>query len=261
MIELTRPLISLDVETHAFVSPEQSRIVELGFKVIYPKDGEDQKPPKRYVTYIKSDLMISEEAEKKHGISNEKIAHAPTFKQLAENLAKGFKDCDYCGYNINFDIKVLKAEFQRNGIRWSTAGAYLLDPLQLWRVMSPRTLSHAVREFLGREPTEAHRALGDAEDTLDVAMAQIERWALPHDLQKLHELCFDANNVDPDGKFIWLNGVAVCNFGKHGQSKTPLMLMPTAYRQWMLGYGDFSIEVKILVENSLKGIVPIKESR
>lgn len=252
LITLERPLIALDVETHDLCPPEQAYIVELGFVKISPGVPE----PKKWVTYIKPDLPITKEATHVHGITNELVASAPRFNQLAANLNKGFSGSDFCGYNIRFDLRVLQTDMARAGINWSSKDVRMLDALQLWRVAMPRTLSHAVEEFLKRKPTEAHRALGDAEDALAVAEAQLRRFQqLPRDIQLLHDLCFSSNNVDPDGKFIWKDGVVVCNFGKW--SKTPLAQLPKSYCEWIVK-SDFTPDVKELVQNALNGILPVK---
>jgi len=276
ILTLTRPLVALDVETHDKVEPEKARIVELGFKVIY----HDEREPKRWVSYIKPDMVISEGAIEVHGITNEFVMGCslcgiaidnhpilddhtfepwPTFKSLAHNLAYGFTGCDFCGYHVRYDIRVIAAEMQRAGVEWSQGDARLLDGMHLWRIVQPRTLGDAVRAFLGREPTEAHRALGDAEDALDVALAMIERYPdrLPPDLQKLYELCFDTNNIDPDGKFIWVDGEAAFSFGKWKNTK--LHHVPKDYLQWMVDKGDFSIDVKRIVWNALNGVYPVKQ--
>lgn len=252
ILELTRPLVCLDVETHDKGSPEQVRIVELGFKKLYV----DGREPYRYVSFVDPGVPITAGATEVHHITDDMVVNAPQFNQLAPSLLKGFRDCDYCGYNVRFDLRVIAAEFLRVGIEWSPGDAKLLDSMHLWRVGQPRTLSDAVREFLKREPTEAHRALGDAEDALDVALAQLERFQLPHTIAELHALCYDDNHVDSEGKFVWINGEVACNFGRH--RRTLLKSMPVEYLDWMVRKGDFSTEVKKLVANALSGVYPTK---
>jgi len=276
ILTLDRPLIALDLETNGLGTPEQMRIVEIGFHIEY----HDGREPKRCVSLINPGVSIALEAIKVHGISNEKIQSCqrcgyladlhqqgnlltsgcegfkpvPTFAQIAPNLAKGFTDCDFAGYNVRFDLRVLVAEFARVGVECDLSGARLLDAFHLWRIGYPRTLSDAVREFLHREPTEAHRALGDAEDALEVSLAQVVRFNLPRNVSQLHDLCFDSSRVDPEGRFIWnSSGEIICNFGAH--VKKPLKAMPTEYLEWMLK-GDFSGDVKRLVKNALNNVYP-----
>lgn len=251
ILNLTRPLVAMDVETHAFVQPEEAMIVELGFIMLYP----DGREPLKWKSLIKPLNPITDEAKEKHGITNDMVKDAPPFApNIARNLAHGFKDCDYCGYNIRFDLRVLTAEMKRAGFDWSIGDAALIDPLRIWSVASPRSLSDAVREFLKREPTEAHRAFGDAEDALNVALAQLERWDhLPRDTRGLHALCFEGF-VDLSGKFVRVNGDVTCNFGAHRNVK--LKDMPRGYLQWLEskdGPDGFPPDVRAIATNALHG--------
>lgn len=258
MLTLTRPLVAFDVETHAKVPPEEARIVEIGFYMLFP----DDRPPKEWGSFVRPDLLIAPDTEAIHGISNAMVAGAPYFRQLAPSLAKGFTDCDFCGHNIKFDIRVLTAEMNRAGVPWTKGDARLLDSLRLWQLAEPRTLTDAVRRFLKREPSGAHRASTDAKDALEVAFAQLEEFTqLPQNLAQLHDQCFAGEKefLDPDGKIVWYNGEAVLNFGKHGQTKTPLAKVPRSYLEWILT-GSFSPEVKRICENALNGVFPRREA-
>ena len=59
-------------------------------------------------------------------------------------------------------------------------------------LMGPRNLTAAVRHYCGRELTGAHSADADAEGTLDVLLAQLERYPdLPRDVPGLHQFCYE----------------------------------------------------------------------
>lgn len=288
ILPITRNLIVLDVETSDFEPPEKTRIIELGFHIEYP----DGREPFEYQTFFNPGVMISEEATAKHHITNQMIMGCrkcgklpeehipvelmpeiseeekgcegyrswPKFEHLAENFAKGFADCDYCAYSGRFDLRCVGSEMARAGVPWSVGDARLVDPLHLWRLQEPRTLEDAVEKFLHRKPSGAHRALHDVRDTFEVMQAQLIKWpGLPRDAAQLHDLCFDKDNVDPDGKFRWVDGVVTCNFGKH--KFLTLEKMPRQYRQWMVDSGDFSAETKALVRDSLLGVYPTQPVR
>lgn len=251
-LKLVRPLVSLDVETHAKVTPEQAHICEIGFHIEYP----DGRPPKVEGGLIRPPVAIAPDATEVHHITNEDVAQSPLFKDVAMNLARWFSDCDFAGYNVKFDLRVIAAEMARAGVKWSYEKAFLVDGLRLWQVKRPRTLSDAVREFLAREPAEAHRALGDAEDALAVALALAERFDLPTSVAELHELCFakDPGFVDQSGKIVWANGQAVINFGKH--KGVALQVMSRNYLEWMLG-SDFPEDTKTIIRGALNGQAPV----
>lgn len=281
LLTLDRPLLVPDVETHAYGRPETLRITELGFLVIYP----DDRPPVTWSSLVDPLLPITAEATTTHGITDAMVQSCkvcgltptvhtdqydhpfspfPTFAQLAPRLVKGFSDCDFCGYNVRFDLSVLTAEFARVEVPWSTKGARLLDAHRLWSLASPRRLEDAVRDFLRREPTTAHRAAGDAQDAWDVTLAILTRFdQLPRDLQALHDISFpkDAHAVDADSKFVWTDaGEVLCNFGgKSGHKGKLLCDMPTGYLEWMLKpQNNFSDEVKLLVVDALRGVYPVR---
>lgn len=256
VLQLTRPLIAVDVETHDIGTPETLRVVELGFHIEYP----DGREPKTWCKLFNPGRPIAPGATNTHGISDADVEEALRFEQIASNLAKGFTDCDFCGYNIQFDMRVIQGEMVRAGVRWSYTDAHLFDPLKLWQLARRRTLSDAVEEFLGRPPTSAHRALGDAQDALEVGIAMLQRFndLLPRDIKKLHQLAFDPQKdcLDPDGKFKWRNGTAVITFGKFRD--TPLQKIDRGYLEWICR-GEFNDVAKLIARNALAGKYPSRE--
>lgn len=245
LFTLDRPLIALDLEANSFLPPEQARIVEIGFKILYP-----DKEAKTWNTLVNPGVPITQEATDKHGITDEHVKDKPTFAQLAGNLAKGFTGADFLGYSIRYDIRVLRAEMEREGVQFSIQGARLLDPLRLWQTIEPRNLDAARTRFLHRDAIQSHRALEDASDALDILFAQLEQHpTLPRDVQLLHDLCFDKDNVDPDGRFRYVDGEIVCQFGKH--KGTVIHMIPKGYLSWIVDKSDMSAEVKQLAREAM----------
>lgn len=256
ILTLDRPLAIPDVETHAIVPPEQARIIELGFRIVYPGDRED----KIFGSLVNPGVPIAPEATAVHNITDEMVATAPTFRQFAKGLLEHFTGCDFSGYNVRFDLRVIMGEMARHGFDWSIVGARIIDPLRLWQLAQPRSLTDAVREFCGREPSNAHRAETDANDAYDVLCAQLQRFpedVLPRSFDKLHELSF-GDNVDLDGKFRWKNGDVICTFGKHnGVSLVRIAQVDRRYLTWLCD-ADFSSDVKRIANDALVGIFPQK---
>lgn len=254
MLQLTRNLIVFDTEWHDIKEPEEAYIVEIGFLVINPKNEIERE----FNQFLCPPVAITKEATAVHGITNEMVEGKPRFKQVAEFYAKGFSNCDFCGYNIRADIRILSAEMHRSGIQWSAEKAQLWDPYKIWGKQKPRTLTDAVREFLNRDPSGAHRAVTDAKDAYEVGMAQLQKWPeIPRELSKIHDLCFDKDALDPEKRFIWIDGVIVCNFGKY-KSKA-LKWIADKDRQYLEKFilgSNFTWEVKNLVRNALEGIYP-----
>ncbi|CAB4189776.1 DnaQ DNA polymerase III, epsilon subunit and related 3'-5' exonucleases [uncultured Caudovirales phage] len=255
MLTLERPLIALDVETHMKGGPDVGRICEIGFIQMFP----DGREPKRWRSFINPGVPIDVGATAVHGIVDADVADAPTFKMLADNLHKGFTGVDFAGYNVKFDLRVIQAEFARCGIQWDFSEVHLMDSLRMWQVANPRSLSDATIAWLGREPGKAHRALEDAEDAHAVGLAilKTEAFSSASTVRDIHEICFPPNpdHLDPDGKIIWIDGVACLSFGKHANIQ--LVNVPKGYLSWM-STGDFSAPVKNIVLEALMGRFPTK---
>jgi len=247
MIKLERPLVSIDVETHSLVEP---RIVEIGLRVDYP----DGREPKEWCQLINPGVPIEAGAMGVHGIKDEDVADKPQFSHWAKNLAVGLSNCDFCGQNVRFDLGVITAEMKRAGVAWSYEGAKILDTGRLKQIVQPRRLADLVREYLGREPSDAHRALGDAKDALEVAMAMIEKYPeiLPADIGKLHDLCFPRaeNWVDSTGKIILVDGKPALGFGKH--KGRLLSAIDKGYLEWICK-NDFPSDTKQIIQEAIGG--------
>lgn len=277
LLTLSRPLIVLDLETTGLRDTED-RIIEIAHQVHRP-DGSIAE----WRSYIDPGMAIPEASIKVHGITDAMIkrcqrcqrtkdAHdldeatnevgsrcegfrpAPTFRQAAQNLARGYSDCDFAGKNVRFDLGFLAAEFRRNGVPWGYTGACVLDADRLEALAKPRHLSNLYKEYIGRELVDAHSALADVKATTEVIAAQLERHAaaLPRDLRRLHELSWPGW-VDSEGKIRMRDGEAVIQFGKH--KGRPMRAVPRDYWHWILK-SDFSDEFKALAEGAVKGRYP-----
>lgn len=254
MWTLIRPLVWLDVETHDKKPPEESYVCELGFEMMRP-DGST----KIWESYIKPPVPVAQSAIDVHGITNEQLADAKPFAHYAKNLAFGFSNCDFGGYNVKFDLRCIQTEMNRNGVKWSYEEAYLVDPLRMWQVKRPRSLSDAVREHLKREPSNAHRALADAQDAKDVGLAMLSIYELPVTPRELHELCFPPNpdSLDPDDKIVWnAQNDACINFGKYKDRPLAVIVpLDRRYFEWIVS-ANFSPKVKAIVQDALDGQFP-----
>jgi DNA polymerase III epsilon subunit-like protein len=187
----------------------------------------------------------------------------PTFSQMAKNLARGMTDCDFCGYNVTFDLRCIAAGMKRAGLTWTYEGAHLLDPLRLWQKMCPRTNSDFVREYAGREPGDAHRALIDIQNTVDGFLGFHKRHQLPATIKEIVTLVAEPGQIDTDRKFVWRGDVPTCNFGKwNGTALTDVKnnLAFRGYLEWMVRAGNFEPSTIAVVKEALVGRFPEKPS-
>ena len=138
MLQLIRPLAIIDLETTG-INLGTDRIVEIAIVKILP-DGKKQVKRK----LINPEIPISAGSTDIHGITNEMLKDAPTFRQVGNELKQFLDNCDLAGYNSNrFDIPMLVEEFLRAGMEFEGKGRKLLDVQKIFHMMEQRTLSAA----------------------------------------------------------------------------------------------------------------------
>ena len=116
-LSLKRPIIFFDLETTG-TDHAKDRIVEMALVKLLPDGKKDN-----YIKRINPTIPISAEATSIHGITNEDVKDAPTFKQIAHHLYDWMKGCDLGGYNSSkFDIPLLAEEFLRAGVEFEMKG-------------------------------------------------------------------------------------------------------------------------------------------
>ena len=253
-LKLDRPLAFIDVETTG-ISPYTDRIVELSILKIHP-DGTEEYHSRR----INPGIPIPPEATAVHGITDEDVANEPEFGRYAKGIRNFLEGCDIAGFNvIKFDLPCLETELARVGVEFSRKGQRLVDSLVIYHQRDPRNLEAAYQKYCSREMGNAHRAEEDAKASAEVLDGQLEMYQdLPRDVAGLCVLCYkvEENFIDAEGKFIWSEGEAVCNFGKHkGQLLREIAADYPDYLEWITR-GDFSFEVKEIAMKALEGEFP-----
>ena len=270
MMELIkeRPLVFFDLEATG-VNILNDRIVEISVVKIFP-DGRREVKTRR----INPEMHIPEEASAMHGIYDKDVANEPTFRAISKNFFIYLEDCDLGGYNITkFDIPMLTREFSRAGLTFTTANRRIIDAYNIFCRMEPRNLSAAYKFFCGKDMKDAHSAEADTLATVEIFEGEIKRYSqmaredYPEDIEKwpetldeFHTFCNQRmiDSIDPDGRFKWKNGEAVVAFGKNaGTSLRRIAIDNPDFLRWILR-SDFSVEVKNIASDALKGIFPEK---
>jgi DNA polymerase-3 subunit epsilon len=240
MLQLTRPLAIIDLETTG-INFGTDRIVEIAIVKIMP-DGKQQVKRK----LLNPEMPISAGSVDIHGITNEMVKDAPTFKQVANELKQYLENCDLAGYNSNrFDIPMLAEEFLRIGMEFESKGRRLLDVQKIFHMMEQRTLSAAYRFYCNKELEGAHGAEADATATWEVLVAQVGKYPqLGTNIETILKCIGEEQTVDFARRFIMENGVEVFNFGKHkGRSVAEILKAEPQYYDWMMK-GDFPLHTK-----------------
>lgn len=251
-----------DLETTG-VHVAVDNIVEIAILKVMP-DGSEQVYNKK----VNPGRPIPPESSMFHGIYDEDIKDAPTFKDLAEEVALFLEDADLAGYNSNkFDVPMLMEEFLRAGVNFSLEGRSFIDVQNIFHQMEQRTLKAAYRFYCDKNLDNAHQAEADVRATYEVLKAQLVKYEgapfedkhgevsypVVNDVQALHDFTNLSKPVDFAGRLVYNeDGRVVINFGKHkGRPVSEVFEVEPSYYAWMQN-GDFPLYTKKVLENLWK---------
>ncbi len=271
-LNLTKPLVVFDLEATG-LDLVNDRIIQISYVKVSPGDKEGEE--ERKSIFVNPGKPIPAFVQQLTGITDDMVKDAPTFKQLAKQLADSFIGCDFAGFNSDrFDVPMLAEEFLRAGIDFDFSKCRFIDAQNIFHKREPRNLAAAYRFYTGHKMEDdfrAHRADQDAEATYRVLMGELDKYdpttveepsqALPNDMNVLAEESRMNNNVDFAGRIVWedmkdKNGKAltdkdgkplhheVFNFGKYkGHVVTDVLHRDPGYYSWMLN-ADFTLNTK-----------------
>ncbi len=258
-IALRRPLVVFDIESTG-TSPRADRIIELAALRLNPDGSCDER-----VWLVNPTMKIPVEAIAIHGITDAEVELCPTFAEVALEVYAFFQGCDLAGFSAGyFDAQILNEEFLRCGFRdFHPEARVLVDAQKIYHKREPRDLSAAYRFYCGKElGDDAHGALADARATLEVIVGQLEKYPdLPRDVEALDRIFNpqDPLNVDRMGRWRWVNGEVVVNFGKKKGARLTALAADRqdghSFLKWMIK-SDFPEDTRRVAENALKGIFP-----
>lgn len=255
---LKRPLAIFDLETTG-VNVASDRIVEISILKAMPDGTEEVKTLR-----LHPEMPIPLESSMVHGIYDEDIADAPTFKEVAHEIADFIGDADLAGFNSNrFDIPLLMEEFLRVDHPFDIENRFFVDVQNIFHQMEQRTLKAAFRFYCDGDLENAHSAEADVAATYEVLKAQIARYEgqewqnksgekstpVKNDVEALHEFTNINKVVDFAGRIVYnKEGVEVFSFGKHkGKPVEEVFKREPSYYSWMM-QGDFPKYTKKCLE-------------
>jgi DNA polymerase III subunit epsilon len=239
-LQISHPLAIIDLETTG-IDLATDKIIELAIVKLMP-DGTTLKKRK----ILNPQKPIPAASSNIHGITDEMVKDAPTFKQIANEIKQFLNNCDLGGYNSNrFDVPMLVEEFLRAGLEFSMDGRKLVDVQKIFHQMEQRTLGAAYKFYCNKILENAHSAEADATATLEILHAQIERYPqLGLTLESILNCVGQEDCVDFARRMIMVDGVEIFNFGKHkGKSVTEILKAEPQYYDWMMK-GDFPLNTK-----------------
>ncbi|MFN8208779.1 MAG: exonuclease domain-containing protein [Bacteroidales bacterium] len=256
-LNLKNPLVFFDLETTG-MNIARDRIVEISILKIHPNGKEEKKTWR-----VNPQMPIEPSATAVHGISLEDLKDAPTFNELAKNLARELEGCDLAGFNLNkFDLPLLVEEFLRAGVEFLPHKRRIIDVHVIFQKMEQRTLSAAYRFYCQKELTNAHSAEADTLATYEVLKAQLDRYEgttfkdqagtvstpVINDMDQLSKFSSHTNNADYAGRIVFDDKGNECfNFGKYkGMKVEEVFEKDPSYYSWMQN-GDFPLYTKNLL--------------
>ncbi len=157
-----RLYVALDVETTG-LNAETGNIVEIALvRFFFDKEGALNEED-RFSTLINPAATIPAQASRIHGITNEDVANAPLFKDLAKKIADTCNQRVIVGHNVLFDIGFLEKEFWRANIEATFQEC--ADTFGMAKLAFPSMPSYNLGKLafaIGLGSDAQHRALGDA---------------------------------------------------------------------------------------------------
>ena len=239
-LTLVRPICFIDLETTG-INISNDRIVEIAIVKI-GLDGTKQV--KRRL--VNPEMPIPKASSEVHGITDEMVKDAPSFKQIANEVKQFMEGSDIGGYNSNrFDVPMLNEEFLRAGISVDIESRKLLDVQKVFHMMEQRTLSAAYQFYCHKTLEDAHTAEADATATWEILEAQIERYPqIGNTVESIVKFTGEDEIIDFARRLIYDNGIPVFNFGKHkGKPVVQVLKEEPQYYDWMMK-GDFALHTK-----------------
>lgn len=212
-------LIYYDTETTG-LKADKDRVVEIA--------AYDPLHNRHFEALINPSCPIPREASAIHKITDEMVAAAPSFAEVAQGFIE-FCEGDViliAHNNDNFDVHFLRHEFQRSNVtmpNWK-----FLDTLKWARRYRPDLPRHTLqflREMYEIEANNAHRALDDV-----IVLHQVFQYMIDDiPVTEIHDLLYSRT----------VSQVAPQNmpFGKH--QGVPLNKVPKHYVKWMGENGVF----------------------
>lgn len=211
-LKLTRPICFFDLETTG-IEVAKDRIVEIAIFKVYPNGNKESK-----TWLVNPTIPIPAQSTAVHGITNEKVANEPTFKELSSQIYAMIKDSDLAGFNSDrFDIPLLAEELLRAEVDFDMKNRVSVDVQTIFHKKEERTLSAAYKFYCNQSLENAHSAEADTMATYEILKAQLDKYEdLENDIKSLSEFTTRKKSVDFAG-FIALNdkGQEIFTFGKH----------------------------------------------
>lgn len=178
----------VDLETTGHSPAKGDRIIQIA--IVFIRDGEIAE---KYVRFVNPGQVIPAFIRQLTAISDEDVADAPPFEEIAAEVAGLLEGTVFIAHNTDFDLSFLQSEFARCRVgKWS---GKKIDTVELSKIVFPSAPSYRLQDIaeeLGIPLASAHRADDDAKATAELFIACMKKLhTLPEDtLNLLHRRSF-----------------------------------------------------------------------
>jgi len=163
--------VVVDIETTGNAVKKGDKIIQFAAVTI-----ENNKITSTYSTFINPKQPIPAFIEQFTNINDEMVKNAPTFEEVATEIANLFKGAYFVAHNVAFDLNFLQAEMESCHVQWQDIP--YLDTVELSRVCFPTVDSYQLSELaklLGFDHDRPHHADSDAFVTAEIFLKIMER--------------------------------------------------------------------------------------
>lgn len=240
-LKLHKPICFFDLETTG-IQVSKDRIVEISILKVFPNGNKESK-----TWLVNPEMKIPAETTAVHGITDEKVANEPTFKELAPVVYQMIKDSDLAGFNSDrFDIPLLAEEMLRAEIDFDMKNTVTVDVQTIFHKKEQRTLSAGYKFYCGKDLDGAHSAAVDTNATYEILLAQLERYPdLENNIKDLSEFSTRKKSADFAGFIVYnKEGQETFSFGKNkGRLVEDVLQSEPGYYNWIQN-ADFPLYTK-----------------
>ena len=240
-LKLHKPLCVFDLETTG-VQVAKDRIVEISILKVNPDASRESK-----TWLVNPEMPIPPDSSAIHGITDEKVKDAPTFRDIASKVLDMISGSDLGGFNSNrFDVPLLAEELLRAGLDFDLGKFKLVDAQTIFHKMEPRNLTAAYQFYCKKDLENAHSAEADVLATFEVLDAQVGHYDdLPNDIAGLSEISSHHKFADLAGFIAFDKEDHECfTFGKYkGKRVKEVFQKDLGYYGWIQN-ADFPLYTK-----------------
>ncbi|WP_139959395.1 3'-5' exonuclease [Flavicella sediminum] len=251
-LNLKKPVVFFDLETTG-INIAKDRIVEISILKVMPNGNKESK-----TWLVNPEMAIPKESSDIHGITNERVANEPTFKELAPAVNTMIKGCDLAGFNSNrFDIPLLAEEMLRVGLDFDMKNRVAIDVQVIFHKKEQRTLSAGYKFYCDKDLENAHSAEADTLATYEILLAQLDKYEdLENDVKSLSEFSSHNKRADFAG-FLMFDDEEneIFTFGKYkGRKVLDVLAENPGYYAWIQN-ADFPLYTKkVLTQIKLRSM-------